>query len=59
MLMIRLESFLIFFKNNTNGQIPFLLNFSHMNSFKHDDSVSFLTYGDMKLFDLKKYMVKW
>ena len=39
------------FLNNANGQSPFLLNSSHMNSFKHNDSVSFLTYDGMKLFD--------
>ena len=38
---------------NAIGKIPFLLNSSHMNCFKHDDSVFFLTYGVIKLFDLK------
>ena len=41
------------FFNNAIGQIPFLLNSSHMNCFKHDDSVIDLTYGDIKLFDSK------
>ena len=36
--------------NNSNGKIPFLLNSSHMNYFKHHDSVSFLTYSDMNPF---------
>ena len=42
------------FFNNATGQIPFLLKSSHMNCFKHDDSVCFLTYGNIKLFDKKK-----
>ena len=48
--MMHLESFLNVL-NNDNGQISFLLSSSYMNNFKHDDSVSFLTYGGMKLFD--------
>ena len=47
------EKFPEHFFNNAIGQIPFILNSSHMNCFKHDDSVSFLTYGDIKLFDSK------
>ena len=39
------------FLNNASGQIPLLLNSSHMNCIKHNDSISFLTYADMKLFD--------
>ena len=45
-----------YFFNNAIGQIPFILNSSHMNCFKHDDSVSFLTYGDIKFFDSK---IQW
>ena len=37
--------------NNANGQFPFLLNSSHVHSFNHDHSVSFLTYSNMQLFD--------
>ena len=43
-----------YFFNNAIGQIPFLLYYSHMNCFKHDYSVCFFTYTDMKLFDLDK-----
>ena len=39
------------FFNNAIGKNPFLLNSSYMNCFKHDNSFSFLTYGDIKSFD--------